>query len=523
MTCLVVIRIQSRPWAPKERVCPTPHGPPISTHKHSKRERQSPKVVLYDVLYLRPCDTMKHGHVLPFFHVHGGLKPSPPRPLNTPSKQMAQKVRSKQDNKIGHTFYISGFMEIVQYIHYANNSNTYVCVFTDETEQDIQRIDTQLKQFAKHPRFDRIHLLFRTNTTEQAKWCTAHSFRNAPLTQDIRNRMNAPVDCSTTKPMECYTYDNRVSLFEYFRSPNLQIVRMENLEHNRPILKYLTPLTYVFVMIGYDMKKHNFDLASKVLHFENPSFPKQNIVYESPDLDLMLWSNEYGFQSIFCNHNCWLDHTLFTIKEEPKLYNMVMNCRPERTFKRPYLAKHVTPLAYIQGKLYNQHDKFDVSELSCAFLNTTRISPQHVQQIYNQSHCGGIFSKSEGACYTSSEYLLCGLPVVSTHSSGGRDTWYTTSNSILVEPDEEDVREGVQRCIKHVQSNRFNRENIRNAHIQLSETMRSNFHAYVQRLFDTYGVARNAQEYFQTNYFHKFKKSCTFEEAIGILQSNQKE
>ena len=430
-------------------------------------------------------------------------------------------VRSKQVNELGYTFHISGFMEIVQYLHYANNYNTYKCIFTDETEQDIQRLDTQLQSFSKHPRFDRIHLLFLTQTAEQEKWCKTYSLKHTPLTQTIQTLMNTPVDCSTTKPFECYTYDNRVSLFEYFRSPNLQIVRMENLEHNRPILKYLTPLTYVFVMIGYDMKKHNFDLASKVLHKENPSYPKQHITFECSDLDTMLWSNEYGFPHIFCNNNCWLDERLFSIGQEERCYDMVMNCRPERTFKRPYLAKHVTPLAYIQGKLYNQHDKFDVSELSCAFLNTTRLSQQDVVRVYTKSQCGGIFSKSEGACYTSSEYLLCGLPVVSTHSSGGRDIWYTTSNSILVEADDEDVKEGVGRCIVNIRKKRFDRTSIRDNHIYLAETMRANFHSCIQRLFDAHNLPLNAYSYFQTHFFHKFKKNCTIERAMEILRKKK--
>ena len=47
---------------------------------------------------------------------------------------------------------------------------------------------------------------------------------------------------------------------------------------------------------------------------------------------------------------------------------------------------------------------------------------------------GGVFSEEEGACWASSEYLLCGLPVVSTHSRGGRDVWYSGHNSLIVEP-----------------------------------------------------------------------------------------
>ena len=46
----------------------------------------------------------------------------------------------------------------------------------------------------------------------------------------------------------------------------------------------------------------------------------------------------------------------------------------------------------------------------------------------------------EGANYSSSEYLLCGLPVVSTESSGGRDYWFDDYNSIICKPNEDSVK-----------------------------------------------------------------------------------
>lgn len=41
-----------------------------------------------------------------------------------------------------------------------------------------------------------------------------------------------------------------------------------------------------------------------------------------------------------------------------------------------------------------------------------------------QARCGLALSAAEGACFASSEYLLCGLPVVDTPARGGRDVLY---------------------------------------------------------------------------------------------------
>ncbi|NBU99718.1 MAG: hypothetical protein EBS19_16170, partial [Spirochaetia bacterium] len=53
---------------------------------------------------------------------------------------------------------------------------------------------------------------------------------------------------------------------------------------------------------------------------------------------------------------------------------------------------------YISGKLKSK------------YMNQNRIPMEEVLNIYNKSYCGGIFSEKEGACYSSSEYLLAGLP-----------------------------------------------------------------------------------------------------------------
>ena len=42
-------------------------------------------------------------------------------------------------------------------------------------------------------------------------------------------------------------------------------------------------------------------------------------------------------------------------------------------------------------------------------------------------------SSQEGAMYSSVEYLLCGLPIVSTKSTGGHDVFFTDTNCIIAE------------------------------------------------------------------------------------------
>lgn len=62
------------------------------------------------------------------------------------------------------------------------------------------------------------------------------------------------------------------------------------------------------------------------------------------------------------------------------------------------------------------------------------LQPAEVAAALNCSMLGGMFSAEEGTCWASTEYLLCGLPVISTPCCGGREVWHNDRNSLIVEP-----------------------------------------------------------------------------------------
>lgn len=70
-----------------------------------------------------------------------------------------------------------------------------------------------------------------------------------------------------------------------------------------------------------------------------------------------------------------------------------------------------------------------------------------------------------------SEYLVCGIPVVSTKSLGGRDVWYGEYNSIICEDNEESVRASAE----FFKNNPRNGALIRKNHIDLAKKQRSIF------------------------------------------------
>jgi len=429
-------------------------------------------------------------------------------------------VRSKYIDGAQHKyeFFIEHIQSVIPYFNLANNENIYNVLLTNETKDDLYALNNVLNTKKKNPEFQRTQLVFHGTSDEHKAWCDEYSFQYKDLTEDIQAKRNSPPYIAKECKEPGWKYKDYCLLMDYYTDRSIQILRIEGLEHNWDIFPHLTPSNYVFVLIGCMFAKWNFEFARNTLFTQNPTFPIENIILEAPDFDTMLWAKEYGFPYIFCNNNCWLDYNKFKIVAKEKEYNMVMNCRPERNVKRPYLAKNVRNLAYIKGNVFNKKDIYDYSELQCTFINKTRISPLEVVKIYNQSYCGGIFSAVEGACYSSSEYLLCGLPVVSTRGRGGRDTWYTLENSIIVDPDETAVAAAVERWITDKKEGRVNAEAIRQQHIDMSNQMRTNFNNAVQAIFDKYNIGRNAYDYFLKKYTHKFKDNFPTEIAIRILK-----
>jgi glycosyltransferase involved in cell wall biosynthesis len=410
-------------------------------------------------------------------------------------------------------FYIKNFKTIIPYLYLANNYNLYYLIITNETKEDICSIKNILINNKKNPEFNKINLFLVCSTEAQKEWCLEYEIQY--ILDDIDISFNDYEPKILNEPPS-WVFQKHARFVNYYNDEKIRIIHLEGLEHNWNILHLLKNNTYTLISWPCYFHKWLYELTVNTLFTVNKEYNKKNIIFLSPDLDCILWSYEYGYNSILANQNCLLDYNIFSIKNTDEIiYNMVMNCRPE-LWKRPNLAEKVNNLAYIKGAFFG-NDKYDYSKLNCKYVNEERISCEEVNKIYNESYCAGIFSESEGACYSSSEYLLSGLPVISTFSKGGRDTWYTKENSIMVEADEDSVSNAVDICIKKIQNGEFSRENIRNKHIEMSSIMRKNIIQCTQQIFDLHNINIHAFEHWNNNYFHKFIHTVDITEIIKIL------
>ena len=158
-----------------------------------------------------------------------------------------------------------------------------------------------------------------------------------------------------------------------------------------------------------------------------------------------------NIEAYLIHQNSFIDPNLFHIIPSEKKYSAVYNAAL-MPYKRVELAKEVDSVALISRDMDPAYFKESIESLKNIVLLNELVDAklaflprERVNEIYSQSSCGLCLSAYEGAMFASLEYLLSGLPVVTTPSIGGRDFFFTRSNSIFTENDSaQDVASAVR-------------------------------------------------------------------------------
>jgi glycosyltransferase involved in cell wall biosynthesis len=194
-------------------------------------------------------------------------------------------------------------------------------------------------------------------------------------------------------------------------------------------------------------------------------------------IDEDLFYKRHKLNSIYCNQNCWLDASIFNIMPIKKEYDLVINANNSK-WKNHHLLTEINKKYKTLFITYNTSNN-DLQRYNPAcILNTIRT--HEVVEELNKCKIGLALSTKEGSCYASTEYLLCGLPVISTKSAGGRQAWYDESNSIVVNPDEIELDKAIEIVLKNIDS--FNGVDIRNNCIKKQQMFRTIFAKQMQKI-----------------------------------------
>ncbi|RWD14640.1 MAG: glycosyltransferase family 1 protein [Mesorhizobium sp.] len=199
-----------------------------------------------------------------------------------------------------------------------------------------------------------------------------------------------------------------------------------------------------------------------------------------------------GGNAIFSNHNLMISEDIFRPLPDVSVeYDAVYNGRISHT-KRHYLAFEIERLVHVTssiGELPPAGDRAFIRRLQAQsplhrIANPLvddlvgRLSPDEVNHVYNQAAVGLCLSAVEGAMYSSMEYLLAGLPIVSTPSIGGRDVYFHPDYCIIAEPEPTAIR----RAVETLRDRAIPREEIRGRTLETVRAERLHLMAYLSAL-----------------------------------------
>ena len=150
-----------------------------------------------------------------------------------------------------------------------------------------------------------------------------------------------------------------------------------------------------------------------------------------------------GYRAMWCHHNLYCDESVLRPLPVAKKYDAVYTA-VIRDYKRLPLAKEVGSLRILTGSIGQTH-QLPAYGLAHAVVNTAYLNRAEMAEALNECRVGLALSAEEGGMLACTEYLLCGLPVVSTPSRGGRDVWLDPANSVIVPADAGAVAAAVRR------------------------------------------------------------------------------
>jgi glycosyltransferase involved in cell wall biosynthesis len=191
-------------------------------------------------------------------------------------------------------------------------------------------------------------------------------------------------------------------------------------------------------------------------------FPKHRIVLLCNELFTVDLFRAEGLEAIYCNQNCFVNENVFkpdnsAVKQFDAVYNASM-----ALYKRHALAEKVTSLALMTYRYSGTHSAdYEVGVRKAlahakwvkdSYSDDDKVPVEEIVRLYHQSRVGLCLSEIEGSMFVSMEYLLCGIPVVTTRSVGGRDAFFDPEYVLTVEDTPEAVAEGVREMCRRAPS-----------------------------------------------------------------------
>lgn len=232
-----------------------------------------------------------------------------------------------------------------------------------------------------------------------------------------------------------------------------------------------------------------------------------------------------GVDVEFVTPNAFLDERRYRVLGEAArpvqaVYNGRMN-----PFKRHWLAREIRSLMIIGG-VYAPDDTWEYFDEVRGVLphawfthaeNHLFRTPDEVTELLNHARIGLCLSACEGAMYAATEYLLCGLPVVSTASLGGRDSWFEPEYTRIVE----DTPEAVAAAVDELDALKIPPEDVRSATLRRMAEQRERYFSLGRKIYRDLGVNRDFVSDFHRHFENKLGDWRATEELMRFYDDKR--
>ena len=254
-------------------------------------------------------------------------------------------------------------------------------------------------------------------------------------------------------------------------------------------------------------------------------FPKHRIIFLLNTFEEYQYFKSNGINCRFINHNAFVDPNIFKPMHNTKEYDIIYNGRLEMV-KRHYLLKSCKNISLLSASvLRSDHSKIKylnylkklipnadilnfnspikLNQLS-SFKDIPILDPGRVSNAINKARIGVILSYKEGACYASMEYLLSGIPIVSTANIGGRDIFFDKRFCKTALSNSYSIKKTVSNLLKDNISSDFIRSvTLENIQLHINKMKR-----LLDEIFIEYGILNvNIDEVWKKVYLNKMLKT----------------
>jgi len=278
-------------------------------------------------------------------------------------------------------------------------------------------------------------------------------------------------------------FEIKLPLFYLNKSKNIFVSNLDLAENSvtERVFKLIKNKSYAYLWQYWDstteVEKH------KIIFEKLSKYKKIDVTIMANTVEDCRVLSEIGFRAIHVHHNAFLDESLFRIIHNvPRQYNAIYITQ-YKPYKRIELARKINNLGIITFN--NIESPTDVSYLKSLqgvgkIINPIRVlSPNEVCNNINLAKFGIILSKVEGGNYATTEYLLCGIPVITTDNIGGRNLFLNKNNSIFVPESEFEIGNIVNNTNNLI----FNREHIRDNCIAIMGEFRTTLYNDLEARF----------------------------------------